>query len=540
MIRKGFLALGLTLFSDSAAWAIPQTLNFQGHLKESGNVVNDTRQMSFKIWDSEIGGNTLFTEPASGTTNVIVSAGVFSVVIGALTSGGIPLDVFDGSDRYVEVVVGATTLPRQKFTSVGNAFFAATASNLTANAAIQISSAVFTATGSNQYSLQTSSGINVQSGGVTAPFFSGTFTGNGAGLTGLSGTDSSKVAKAGDTMTGQLTLLGSTLTITGNAFSVGATSLAVAGGKIGVGTSSPATKLHLSSGTLTIDGSGGGINVVGPSSASYFYGDGSGLINVTGIDSSKVARAGDGMTGPLTLSGSTLTVTGNAFSVGGSSLVVADGRTGVGTAAPATTLDVNGSVQFGSGALKSTFTATAGGSTYALQLSSGVTIANGGPINLSAGAYIKFNDGTTMTSTASLSGGGGSGGVAVATRAIGEFSFSNTTADCYSGSELTLNMNGGRVLFGFEGDALNITGGSYTQLGVKINGSLVDGQTSTGLIMTQMNQANYRTPASFTHLTGDTYTGSTTICLAKLVSSSLGYVCANYAKGCRVWAMEIK
>lgn len=65
------------------------------------------------------------------------------------------------------------------------------------------------------------------------------FVGDGSGLTGVtgaSGTDNTKVLKAGDTMTGQLTLAGSTLTVTGNAFSVGTTGLVVTPAGVGVGT----------------------------------------------------------------------------------------------------------------------------------------------------------------------------------------------------------------------------------------------------------------------------------------------------------------
>lgn len=48
--------------------------------------------------------------------------------------------------------------------------------------------------------------------------------------------------------------MGSTLTVTGNAFSVGITTIAVTGGAVGIGTSLPGTKAHISSGTLTLDG----------------------------------------------------------------------------------------------------------------------------------------------------------------------------------------------------------------------------------------------------------------------------------------------
>ncbi len=71
------------------------------------------------------------------------------------------------------------------------------------------------------------------------------------------GVDSSSVTligpnalnKTGDTMTGQLTLSGSTLTITGNAFSVGASTLVVSGGNVGIGNTAPDGLLHISTGT---------------------------------------------------------------------------------------------------------------------------------------------------------------------------------------------------------------------------------------------------------------------------------------------------
>ena len=56
-----------------------------------------------------------------------------------------------------------------------------------------------------------------------------------------------------------------------------------------------------------------------------------------------------------------LTVTGtdgSAFTVGTSTLAVVGGQVGIGTASPATVLDVNGAAQFGSSATKSTVTAT--------------------------------------------------------------------------------------------------------------------------------------------------------------------------------------
>lgn len=75
------------------------------------------------------------------------------------------------------------------------------------------------------------------------------------------GPDPGKVNVAGDTMTGSLVLASpSTLTVSGNAFSVGGTTFVVSGGRVGVNTANPGTLLHISSGVLTIDGTASGAN----------------------------------------------------------------------------------------------------------------------------------------------------------------------------------------------------------------------------------------------------------------------------------------
>lgn len=81
----------------------------------------------------------------------------------------------------------------------------------------------------------------------------------------------------------QLTVVGSSQAV--GAFQVGSTSstyalLVTTTDLVGIGTGSPSTKLHVSSGVLTINGTGAGLNVVGTSSATYFVGDGSLLTNL--------------------------------------------------------------------------------------------------------------------------------------------------------------------------------------------------------------------------------------------------------------------
>lgn len=192
----------------------------------------------------------------------------------------------------------------------------------------------------------------------------------------------------------------------------------------------------------------------------------------------------------------TMTVQGNAFSVGGSTFSVLAGTVNVGgllkvSAAgiqwndgKVSTTSVSGggggvgdavltssqtfsganvftsSTQFGTGASRSTFTAYPGGSTYALQLSSGVTIAGGGPVNLTSGGFIRFADGTISTTAASGGGGGGS----VVLSATQTWTGANTFTSSLTASNFVLpagstSTTGGR----FHRSTFTFNFGSYVQ-----------------------------------------------------------------------------
>lgn len=178
------------------------------------------------------------------------------------------------------------------------------------------------------------------------------FHGDGSNLTGATAADLLRVLKAGDSMTGPLTLSGSssmTIVNTNNSlhYSLAVTTDAArrvyhlsvtTAGFVGVGVSSPSARLEVAAPGASPDvqaqiwRDSAGVIIASMSStgvmkAARFIGDGTGLTDITATDPSKVLKAGDTMTGQLTLAGSSLTVTGSAglavtpgawFSVGAS------------------------------------------------------------------------------------------------------------------------------------------------------------------------------------------------------------------------------
>ena len=139
-----------------------------------------------------------------------------TVTTGTFMVGGAALSVQAGSAAVnsgaylARFTVGGGIIATSSITAQGNLYAPSLfATSATISQGLTSSTGTFTATGWTQYSLQTSSGIKVNGGLVDAPFY----VGDGSQLTGVNGTDATRVLKAGDVMTGNLKISGSSMTI---------------------------------------------------------------------------------------------------------------------------------------------------------------------------------------------------------------------------------------------------------------------------------------------------------------------------------------
>ncbi len=110
----------LLLSAGSAAWGqnfVSPTINYQGRASDGTTALTGQHQVTLTIYDAASGGTALFTETHN---NVEFSdAGIFSVVIGGATPGGIPLTVGFNQARWLGVAIsgfnGGNEIPRLRF-----------------------------------------------------------------------------------------------------------------------------------------------------------------------------------------------------------------------------------------------------------------------------------------------------------------------------------------------------------------------------------------------------------------------------------------
>jgi len=130
---KRMIVVASIVFSVSALFAIPQTIQYQGKLTDMTGVgENDSLDMTFHIYDVETGGAALWSEIHASSNKVRVVLGLFDVELGSITPIDLPFD----EQYWLEIDVDGNTLtPRMPLTTSPYAFRAAVADSFTGGVA---------------------------------------------------------------------------------------------------------------------------------------------------------------------------------------------------------------------------------------------------------------------------------------------------------------------------------------------------------------------------------------------------------------------
>jgi len=112
--------------------AVPRLIQFGGVLKDHlGNPLTGVQGIAFNVYKDQSGGTSLWTEAQNATLD---EQGRYTVMLGAMTTDGVPLDLFtSGESRWLGVqsqVQGETEQPRVLLVSVPYALKAADADTL--------------------------------------------------------------------------------------------------------------------------------------------------------------------------------------------------------------------------------------------------------------------------------------------------------------------------------------------------------------------------------------------------------------------------
>ena len=387
LLSAGALALGLT----ATTFAQGTAFTYQGRLTDGVNPATGTYDFQFTLYDSADGVGTVGSPvPKLG---VGVTNGLFTV---ALDFGA---GLFNGAARWLEIAArtnGAATYvtltPRQPLTPTPYAFYAPNAgaagsvpaSGLTGTVALsQLPPAVLT---------NNASGVQL----------TGSFTGNGAGLTSLNANNLSSGTLPDARLSANVALLNANQTFTGqSSFSQ----------NVGIGTSSPGKRLTVA-GDMEVGTSSGDyhhLRLGGGNASGYLYGSFAGLGDGLSLgynyyyDGAGVGHCDNtnGSTSRLTVSyGNIILATGAANTAPSPRLLVNyAGNVGIDTLYPRTALEVNGTI------LANSFSGSFAGDGAGLTNLSTTALTGTVPLAQLPGAVVTNNE-TGVTLSGTFSGNG--------------------------------------------------------------------------------------------------------------------------------------
>jgi hypothetical protein len=290
----------------------PQAVRIQGFLNQGGAPASGTVTMDFRLWDSQFPGGTIVAAP--GPQSVVVSGGVYDVELPLLASD------FSDPERYLEVIVNGEVLtPRMRMTSTPFAYDADRLDGFEGADFVRKTGDVMAGP------LEVAGTIYSTSGGFRFP--DGTVQ-TTAAISGSGGNTLDQAYNQGGPG------LGRTITADSGAVNIAGSSGLTVNGSVGVGTTTPSSKLTVAG---TIESTAGGVKFPDGTTQTTF------ARSVTLDQAYDQGGAG---------AGRTITADTGAVNIAGSSGLTVNGSVGIGTTSPSSKLTVTGTIESTTGGLK--------------------------------------------------------------------------------------------------------------------------------------------------------------------------------------------
>jgi hypothetical protein len=119
MKRTSLFAFLIVVGASATASAVPTTMSFTARITDtSGNPIDGNVDVVFRVFDAVAGGTMIWEETQNG---LVADRGLLYAALGSIdpANNGLDEGVFDGSNRWLEIVVAGDTLsPRLPLISV--------------------------------------------------------------------------------------------------------------------------------------------------------------------------------------------------------------------------------------------------------------------------------------------------------------------------------------------------------------------------------------------------------------------------------------